>query len=704
MLTNCKFFVAKTAGFCFGVDRAVKIVYNSLDNRCKVVTLGPIIHNKDVVSDFEAKGVSVIRDVSEAAPDMKVVIRSHGVGRQVYEELDKIGCEVVDATCPFVARIHKIALECSSDGCTVLIAGDKDHPEVIGIADHCVNKPYVFSDADELERIICEHDLKNVRTAVIAQTTYNTEMWKKCREVAEKELLQATVFDTICSATEERQREAAEIAAKSDIMLIVGGKHSSNTHKLAEICEKHCKTFLIENAQELYGINFGNAVKIGISAGASTPAYIIKEVQQTMSDILMNDEEFNWVEEMENSLKPIHIGKRVTGTVLSVSSKGAFVDLGTKQQGFVPADELSFDVNAKPEDIVKEGDEIDLIVLKTNDQEGMATLSKKKIDAAKGFEEVQKAYDEHAVLKGTVTNVVKGGVVINFNGVRVFVPASQATARRDDDLNELLKKEVEFKLLEVQANRQRAVGSIRAVAKEAREAAKAKFFENTKAGDIVTGTVKSITDYGVFVDLGGIDGLVRKPDLSWLRIKHPSDVVEIGQQIEVLVKDIDPETNKIALSYKKDSDNPWNNFIANYSVGQIIDAKIVSITSFGAFAQIIPGVDGLIHISQIANSRVNNVADVLKAGETVTVKITEINTEAHRISLSIRALLPVEEPKEAEEAEDTEAVEEAAEAVEETAEAAETEAAKAVEEAAAEEPAEVEAPAEETEDTAAAEE
>ena len=667
MLINCKFFVAKSAGFCFGVDRAVKIVYNSLDSRRKVTTLGPIIHNNDVVSKLEAKGVSVINSPDEATADMKVIIRSHGVGKQVYKQLEEKGCEIVDATCPFVARIHKAAYDQSVSGKTVLIAGDKDHPEVKGIADHCTSEPYVFSDEKELAKLIDEHGLAQSQVAVLSQTTYNTEMWQRCRQVIDQKLKNATVFDTICSATEQRQKEAAEIAAKSDIMLIVGGKHSSNTHKLAEICEKHCKTFLIENAQELYGINFSDAANIGISAGASTPAYIIKEVQQTMSDI-MNDEGFNWVEEMENSLKPIHIGKKVTGTVLSVNAKGAFVDLGTKQQGFVPADELTFDANAKPEDIVKEGEEVELLVLKTNDQEGMVTLSKKKVDAAKGFEEVQAAYDEGRVLKGVVTNVVKGGVTINYNGVRVFVPASQATARRDDDLGELVKKEVDFKLLEVQANRQRAVGSIRAVAKEARAAARAKFFENTQAGDTVKGTVKSITDYGVFVDLGGIDGLVRKPDLSWQRVKHPSDVVSIGDEVEVFVKDIDAENGKIALSYKKESDNPWNKFVENYAVDQEIEVTVVSITSFGAFAQVIPGVDGLIHISQIANTRVNSVGDVLKVGDRVKVKITEINSDTHRISLSIRALLP-DEPIAEEIQETAEEVQDAAEEAEAEAEA-----------------------------------
>ncbi|MGN0622964.1 MAG: 30S ribosomal protein S1 [Oscillospiraceae bacterium] len=378
-----------------------------------------------------------------------------------------------------------------------------------------------------------------------------------------------------------------------------------------------------------------------------------------MSEMLNNEEEFNWVEEMENSLKPIHIGKRVTGTVLSVNNSEVYVDLGTKQQGVIPVSELTDDPTLKVEDVVKVGDTIDLIVLKTNDQDGVVTLSKKRVDAALGFEKIMAAKEENATLTGTVTNVVKGGVLVASNGVKVFVPASQAAPRRDFDLNALLKQTVSFKILEVNEGKQRAVGSIRAVQREEREAAQAKFFETAKAGDVVTGEVKSITDYGVFVDLGGVDGLVRRMDLSWSRIKHPSDVVSVGEKVEVTIKDIDPETKKVSLIYKKDSENPWEIFKANYQVGQVVKATVVSITSFGAFAQIISGIDGLIHISQIANQRVDNVADILKVGQEVDAQITEIDLEKKRISLSMRALLPVEEEAEAEaEAEEAAAEEE----------------------------------------------
>ncbi len=662
MLTNCKIYTAKTAGFCFGVDRAVKIVYNKLDNRNNVVTLGPIIHNRNVVSDLEAKGCKAV-ELSEVRSGNTVIIRSHGVGQAVYDKLKEIGAEIVDATCPFVERIHKIANEKSAEGYVILIAGDENHPEVQGIRGHCVGESFVFSGCEDFEKLVKTQVFFEKKVAILAQTTYNNIMWKKCCEKAREVLPNALIFDTICSATAERQREATQLAMKADAMIIVGGKHSSNTHKLKAVCDEYCPCYLIETAEDLDNIDLSFASFIGISAGASTPAYIIKEVQQTMSEKLNTvEEEFNFEEELEKTLKKIHTGMKVEGVVTAINNGEVIVDIGTKHTGYIPASELTDDPTLKPEDVVKVGETISLIVLKTNDQEGIVTLSKKKVDAALGFEKVMAAKEEDAVLTGTVTNVVKGGILVATNGVRVFIPASQATPRRDFDLNDLLKTTVKFKILEVNEAKQRAVGSIRVVAREEREAAQAKFFENVHAGDVVTGEVKSITDYGVFVDLGGVDGLIRRADLSWTRIKHPSDVVKVGDKVEVTIKDIDDETKKVSLIYKKDSENPWEIFKANYEVGMVCKATIVSITSFGAFAQIIDGIDGLIHISQIANQRVNNVADILSVGQEVDVKITEIDTEKKRISLSMRALLPEEDEAEAEDAEEAVEAETEAEA------------------------------------------
>ena len=664
MLTNCKISVAETAGFCFGVDNAVKIVYNELDNRNNVVTLGPIIHNTDVVEDLRTRG-AVPLELEQVQSGQTVVIRSHGVGLDVYKKLEEKGVRIVDATCPFVARIHKIAYEKSAQGCTVLVAGDEAHPEVIGIRAHCLGESYAFGSAPELEKLVEQHGFNGEKTVVLSQTTFSLPLWEECRALAEKMLPGAEIFDTICNATSRRQSEVEQLAKRSDLMVIVGGSHSSNTRKLFLIAQKFCKSIAVENAKSLreMRLDLSGVRSVGISAGASTPAYIIKEVEQTMSELINNvDEEFNWEEEMEKSLRPIHIGKRVTGTVLSVNNTEVYVDLGTKQQGVIPVSELTNDPTLKPEDVVKVGDELDLLVLKTNDQDGVVTLSKKKVDAAAGFEKIVAAKETDEVLTGVVKSVIKGGVLVNCNGVNVFVPASQAAPKRDFDLNELVNKEVSFKILEVNEGRQRAVGSIRVVAREARAAAQTKFFENTQPGEEVEGVVKSITDYGVFVDLGGVDGLVRRVDLSWNRDKHPSDIVSVGDKISVRIKDIDSETKKISLVYKKDSENPWEIFKANYEVGQTITAKIVSITSFGAFAQIIDGIDGLIHISQIANKRVDNVADVLTVGQEVECKITEVDLDKKRISLSIRALLPEEEIAEEETEVETEAEETAAEA------------------------------------------
>mgnify|MGYP002857765070 CR=1 FL=1 len=659
MLTNCKIFVAKTAGFCFGVDNALKIVYNKLNSRHNVATLGPIIHNPNVVADLEQKGVKAI-DITQAQKGQTVIIRSHGVGRNVYKELEAAGAETVDATCPFVSRIHKLVYEHSKNGGTVLIAGDKAHPEVEGIMGHCEGDVFTFKSESGLEAVIRENALEGKGVLLVSQTTFNKAVFLSCEKLARALLPEVRICDTICNATAQRQQEARELAKKADVMIIVGGRHSSNTLKLRDVCSEFCRTVLVETANELKAEDFEGAEYIGISAGASTPAYIIKEVQQTMSELTKTTEEevFNFEEELEKTLKKIHTGQKVEGYIISIDANGEVkVDIGTKHTGIIPANELTDDPSLKPEDVVKPGDTVELIILKTSDTDGIVTLSKKKVDAVKGFEKIVEAKENDTALTGVVTNVVKGGVLVSAGGVKVFIPASQATARRDDDLNALLKKTVDFKILEVNEGKQRAVGSIRALLKEQRAAAQAAFFEKAEAGQTITGEVKSVTDYGAFVDLGGVDGLVRKADLTWKRIKNPSDVVKVGDTVEVTIKDIDKEAGKVSLTMKKDSENPWNIFKNTYEVGQTISAKIVSITSFGAFAQIIDGVDGLIHISQIANKRVNSVGDILKVGDEVEAKIIEVNDEQKRISLSIRALLPEGEEEEAAETE-TEEVEE----------------------------------------------
>lgn len=649
--------IADKAGFCFGVDRAVKIVYNIIENGGKAVTYGEIIHNETVVNELKSRGVNVINSPEEIEKleNTSVVIRSHGVGRDIYELLEKrkpFGVDVCDGTCPFVARIHKIVSEKSGEGFDIIILGDKDHDEVQGIVKHCQKKPYICGNDDELREIL-QKKFKNFKkkVAIVAQTTYNIIIWEKCCRIIRSECPEAEVFNTICSATAERQQSAVRLAEKSDFMIVIGGKRSSNTAKLFDICREHCKAcILISDAGELERENIpeklrelGENFNIGITAGASTPAYIIKEVQNHMSEIIKNnDEDFDFASALDASFKKIYTGQRVKGYITAVNNTEATVDIGTKQTGYIALSELTDDPTLKVSDVVKVGDEVDLIVIKINDAEGIVNLSKKKVDAMVGFDKLVKAKEEDAVLEGTVTNVVKGGVIVITEGTRVFIPASQATARRDEKLENLLKKTVKFKIIEINEQKFKAVGSIKAVLNAEKDAAKAKFWENVKVGDKFKGEVKSITNYGAFVDLGGIDGMVHISELSWNRIKHPSEVVKVGDVIEVFVKELDSESGRISLGYKKDEDNPWVKFANEYSVGDVVEAKVVSITPFGAFAQIIPGIDGLIHISQIANKKVANVKDVLSVGDVVKAKITEIDTEKKRISMSIRELLEEE--------------------------------------------------------------
>ncbi len=648
--------VAKSAGFCFGVDRAVKMVYNELDSGTKVATLGPIIHNQDVVNDMNKKGARVIESVSELLPDETVVIRSHGVGRDVYDSITEKGCRMLDATCPFVSRIHKIVSEKSQEGYLILIAGDETHPEVQGIVGHCSQNYIVFKDNVELKHLFEKNqNFFGKKLAFVAQTTYNIIVWKKCMDIIPKGRPDIVIFDTICNATDTRQSDAAELAKSSDCMIVVGGKHSSNTVKLYEVCSRFCKTYHIENAHELSCLQLPNAVKIGITAGASTPAYIIKEVQNKMAEnetIITNpDEEVFDEAAIDKSFKKIHTGEKVVGIVQTVNDAEISVDLGTKHTGYVKLDDLTDDPSKKPSDIVKVGDEIELIVVKVNDNEGTAQLSKKKVDEQAGYDKVVAAKENGEILEGTVSRVVNKGAIVNYLGVRVFIPASHSGLPRGAELEQLNKQKVEFKIIEVDEDprKRRAVGSIKAVKDAQKEEAKAKFWETAEIGKTYVGKVKSLTSFGAFVDLGGIDGMVHISELSWKRIKHPSEVVSVGDTLEVYIKDLKPEENRISLGFKKAEDNPWQIFLDNYSVGDVVKATVVSITSFGAFAQIIDGVDGLIHISQIADQKVENVKDILSVGDEVDVKIIDIDPESKRISISMRALLDNSDEEDTEE-------------------------------------------------------
>ncbi len=650
--------VAKTAGFCFGVSRAIDIVEKLVAEGKRVCTLGAIIHNPQKVRELEEKGVRIVDSPDEVKSGETLVIRSHGVAASVTDRIKELGVSCSDATCPFVLKIHRIVAEHSKNGDTILIAGDKDHPEVQGIIGHCFSEYHTFMNCDELDKLF--EDVPNLRqkpVCAVVQTTFDRTEWKKTLKKLQKLYTNAKIFDTICSATSDRQSEAEILASESDLMLVIGGKHSSNTNKLYHICKSKCdKTYLIESAPELPMDALRTAGQIGITAGASTPASIIKEVLVTMTEEIKNtlesEAEPNFEDLLEESFKNYNTDGRVTGVVVGITPTEVRVDVGRKQTGIIPLSELSNDPTAKAEDLVKVGDELNLIIMKTNDQEGTILLSKRLLDAQKGWDEIVKAEEEKTVVTGVVTEIVKGGVIAVSNGVKVFIPASLATATRGESLDGLLKQEVSFRIIETTRQRKRAVGSIRSVLNDERKQKAEAFWADAEVGKKYTGTVKSLTSYGAFVDIGGIDGMVHISELSWNRIKHPSEVVNVGDTIEVYIKALDQEKGKISLGYRKDEDNPWEILKNQYPVGTECEVEIVGLTQFGAFARIIPGIDGLIHVSQISNERVEKPQDVLSVGQKVNVKITAIDFDAKRISLSMKALLADETP--AEEAAETE--------------------------------------------------
>ena len=639
--------VAKSAGFCFGVNRAVELVQSSAAAGKKTVTLGPIIHNRHVVDKFRSIGVSVIESPEEAQPGDTVIIRSHGVSRAVYDRLAERGVEIVDATCPFVKRIHGLVSKAEEEGRLPIIIGTPTHPEVEGIAGWC-ERCKVFDSQEGLEKWVAEENIPaDLPVCMVSQTTSTEILWKKCGNFAKKQFTNLKLFDTICKATEDRQNEAARLSQQCEAMVIVGDAKSSNTGRLAMICREYCdRVVLVDNASELQPDFFRGISSVGITAGASTPAWIIKEVNKTMSEITNVEavQEENFAELLEQSIKTLNTGDKVIGTVTGIGNTEVQVDLGTKHAGYIPYDEVSTDASVKPEDILKVGDEIEVFVVRVNDQEGTVQLSKKKLDGLKVWDDMAAYVENKTTIDAVITEENKGGLVANVKGVRVFIPASQSGVAKGGDMAGMVGKPVQMKITEVNRARRRAIGSIRAVASESRKAAQEKIWSEIENGKKYHGVVKSLTSYGAFVDIGGVDGMVHVSELSWNRIKTPADVVKVGDEIDVYVISFDAEKHKISLGYKTTEMNPWNQFMTNYNVGDVVDAKVVKLMTFGAFAEILPGVDGLIHISQIADRRIGKPEDVLSEGQDVKVKITDVDAENKRISLSIRALL--EEPAE----------------------------------------------------------
>ena len=696
--------LAETAGFCFGVRRAVDMAERAARTGESCVTLGPIIHNRHVVEQLEEMGVKIIHTPEEAVPGSRVIVRSHGVGRAVLAALEVGGADIIDATCPDVQKIHRIIEAADGAGRQVVVVGKRDHPEVVAACGWC-RSPVVVETAEELQDWLSIHENRKKPLTVAFQTTYNREKMELAQEIIKKWCTSAEIFDTICSATSKRQAEAARLAAGSDVMIVIGGADSANSRNLAEICKAHCRQVVfVESAEALSPAQFVGADTIGIVAGASTPAWIIKEVYQTMNDEILKqaeetelppvqpeeaapaepeveveveavavteeaapaeteaeeesgpeDESFEAL--LEKSFKTLHTGEKVVGVVTSISPTEISVDLGTKQAAYIPIHELSDDPDANVEELVQVGGEVQAYVMRVNDVEGMIMLSKKRLDTVKYWDEIEAARANRTTVEGTVTEENKGGVVVRVKGIRVFVPASQTGIPRGQPMTELMGQKVNLRITEVNQSRRRVVGSIRAVGSEQRKEAAAKIWAEIENGKRYTGTVKSLTSYGAFVDIGGVDGMVHVSEFSWNRIKSPADVVKVGDPLDVYVISFDPEKRKISLGHKDPTQNPWKNFTDKYEKGSVAKVKIVKLMPFGAFAEIVAGVDGLIHISQIADRRIGKPHEFLSEGQEIDVKITDIDYDKKNVSLSIRALIEGENPPPADEDETDETYE-----------------------------------------------
>ena len=638
-----KIIVAKSAGFCFGVSRSVSMAEKLLEEG-KAYSLGPLIHNNDVVAYLEKKGLSVIDTPEQLPSGGRVIIRSHGISKEVYGALEEKNAKVCDATCPKVNKIHELVSEASAEGRFVVIIGMHGHPEVEAVGGWC-GEHVICDNVSELSEFFNNNtELLDKPITMVVQTTQTRSNFTECANFLKKMCTNNQIFDTICGATSMRQEEAAKIAALCGAMVVIGGEHSANSVHLAEICRRECDNVqFISKADGLDMDRLSGVESVGITAGASTPSWIIKEVSNKMSEEIKIDaaaaeeKEMSFDEMLEESIKTIYNGDKVTGCVIAITGTEISVDIGAKYSGFIPTTEFTDD-GINVEDAVKVGDTIEAVVVRVNDVEGTVMLSKKRLDAAKSWTAVEEAVENGNFLEGVVTEENKGGIVVSVKGVRVFVPASQSGLPKEADMSQLLKQKVRVKITEVNRGRKRVVGSIRAVAqKERRERAEA-IWNEMEIGNKYHGTVKSMTSYGAFVDIGGIDGMVHVSEMSWGRIKNPAEMFSIGDEVDVYVISFDREKRKISLGYKDPAENPWTKFTSTYNVGDTAEVKIVKLMTFGAFAEVLPGVDGLIHISQIANRRIGKPEEVLTVGDVVEAKITAIDMDNHKISLSIRAL------------------------------------------------------------------
>ena len=640
---------AENSGFCFGVKQAIEKTEEQIKlnkEGKKIYTCGPLIHNKLVTDDLESKGVFILNDLDDATENDILIVRSHGEGKPFWEKVKEKNLTVVDATCPFVSKIHSLVEVASEEGYHVVIVGDKNHPEVKGINGWSHNKTTIVNSKEEAEKI--EED----NLFVVCQTTIKKELLDSIVDVFEDLEKEFIVKNTICNATASRQKNCMELAAKSDAMIVIGGKNSSNSQKLFEIAKKYCSnTFFVEKIGDLPLHQLTKCNKIGVAAGASTPECVIKEVIATMNEMNMMD----LMDDIEKSLRLPRIGEVVNGKVHQVTEKEIIVNMGCKKDGVIPASEVTLEGDQKLTDLFKDGDEIQAKVIKTDDGDGVILLSKKKLEANEHWNEINEAYENGKVLNVKIVRQVNGGVIAAYKEVTGFIPLSQLSDKFVENAEEFIGQAMDIKVTRVDLKKNRAVFSHKAVMVEERQQKLAEIWNGLNVDDVVEGTVMRFTDYGAFIDLGGIDGLLHISEISWGKLKHPKEVLQIGDKVKVMILSMNEEKGKISLGLKQTTPEPWTVINEKYAVDQVVEGKVVQIKEYGAFIELEPGLDGLVHISEVANKRVTSIAEELELGQVVEAKILEIDTERKRISLSIKQASPETE----------EVVEEAAVEVEE---------------------------------------
>jgi len=675
--------VAEKAGFCAGVKRAFEIAEETVLEPGKWYTLGPLVHNESVVEYFRHKDIEPVQSLDEIEGEAGVIIRSHGVSPDLIHEAHNRGLQIKDATCPRVKRVHEIVRSLNTKGFDIVIYGDPQHSEVQGILGWCEGKATVISDINEIQ------DFGNVeKLGVVSQTTRDETKFLQVVEALSAVANEIKIFNTICSATKKRQDSARELCREVDLMLVVGGENSSNTITLYKEClNTGVRTYLVQSAAQIDSTWFEGVSTAGITAGASTPDWIIKEVVYRMTEFeekdIQNEAQEQEVdkpgEQVNDSVEQVDEpgeqvneeaneklfaqmeaemaeyktpgrGDVIKGTIIQVQDDEVMVDVGGKSEGVVPLRELSLTPVDSAKEFVQVGDEIEVMVLKWDD-DGTILLSKKRVDSKRVLDELEEVYNKGEKIKGKVKDIVKGGLIVDV-GVVGFLPASHVEDGYVKNLDEYKDKTFDFKIIEFNRNKRRGsqvVLSRRELVLAEKTKQKQEFWDTIEEGQIRTGKVKRIVDYGAFIDLGGYEGLLHVSELDHKRIEHPSDVLQEGQELDIYVLGVDPEKERVSLSRKKLLKSPWEIAMETYNEGDIVEGKVVRIAPFGAFVELDPGVDGLVHISQLADYRVEKPEDVISVNQPVNVKILSIDADEKRIGLSIKEAKMDKEQKEVEE-------------------------------------------------------